>query len=165
VIAGLMLKWRRYLNKSFAVFMGLLFFGMDFMNTRFMGSTAHNVAFKSRLFVTLLFVLIAVGGIGMQVWFQRRIVSEFRYDGSMLQFRTIGIAEPQMRPLSHIAAIRDCRVKGATGISFAVPGPAEALSRILGEQFDHACESAPGRPGATLTQNCPRSGARDAYML
>jgi hypothetical protein len=40
------------------------------------------------------------------------MISEFQYDGSMLQFRTIGIAEPQMRPLGDIADIRGWLGKG-----------------------------------------------------
>lgn len=113
-IAGAMPKWRRYVHQSSSVFMCLVFGGIGYFNARFLASAAHTVPFRSRLFVTLLLILLAAGGIGLQLWYQRRIISDFRYDGCTLQFRTLGIQEPQMRPLNDISSIRDWRGKGGS---------------------------------------------------
>jgi hypothetical protein len=53
-----------------------------------------------------------VFAIASQVRFQRSLITEFRYDGSTIQFQTLGIQEAQMRPFSDIVAIRDWKGKG-----------------------------------------------------
>ena len=103
----------RYLHKSTSVFMCLLFGGMGLINARLMAAQ-HTVSDNGRLFVSFLFVLLAVGGIGVQSWFQRRMIAEFRYDGLTLEFRTIGIPEPQVRALADITLIREWRGKGGS---------------------------------------------------
>jgi hypothetical protein len=92
--------------------MSLVFGGMALMNGRPLISPVHTGPDKARLFVSFLFVLFAGFGIGSQVWFHRRMITEFRYDGSTLQFRTIGLQEPQFRPLADISSIREWRGKG-----------------------------------------------------
>ncbi len=61
VLTGVMPKWCRYLHKSTSVFMCLLFGGMGFITARLMAAP-HTVPDKARLFVSFLFVLLAVGG-------------------------------------------------------------------------------------------------------
>jgi hypothetical protein len=92
--------------------MFLVFGGMAFIDVRMMIAAAHAGPDRAIMFFSFLFMLIVGAAIGSQVWFHRRIISEFRYDGLTLQFRTIGIKEPQMRLLSHIKAIRDWKGRG-----------------------------------------------------
>lgn len=49
---------------------------------------------------------IAAFGVGAQLWFRNRLVTEFGYDGRALQFRTLGRAETA-RDLSEIAEVAD----------------------------------------------------------
>jgi hypothetical protein len=112
VITGVMPKWQLYLHKSAGVFMFLVFGGMGFMNVRLMIAGMHAGPNRAILFFSVLFVFFVVAAVTSQVWFHRRIISEFRYDGSSLQFRTIGTQEPQMRPLADIASIREWRGRG-----------------------------------------------------
>ena len=105
-------KWQLYLHKSAGAFMFLLFGGIGFMNVRLMIAGVYAGPNRAILFFSVLFVFFVVTAIVSQVWFHRRIITEFRYDGSTLQFRTVGIQEPQMRPLADIASIRDWKGKG-----------------------------------------------------
>jgi hypothetical protein len=50
--------------------------------------------------------------IGIQMWFQRRIVCEFDYDGRALQFQTLGIRQTQVRPLEDRAKVKDWSGRG-----------------------------------------------------
>ena len=90
----------------------LVFGGMAFIDVRMMIAAAHTGPDRAIMFFSFLFVLIVGTAVGSQVWFHRRIISEFRYDGSTLQFRTIGTQAPQMRPLANIASIREWRGRG-----------------------------------------------------
>jgi hypothetical protein len=105
-------KWQIYLHKSAGVFMFLVFSGMGFMNVRLMIAGVPAGPNRAILFFSVLFICFVVAAIVSQVWFHRRIISEFRYDGSALQFRTIGLQEPQFRPLADIASIREWNGKG-----------------------------------------------------
>jgi hypothetical protein len=109
VIAGAMPRWRRNLYKSVGGFMCLLFGGLGFAYARFLVPAAPD---KARLFAGLLFVLLMVAGIGSQIWFQRRIIAEFRYDGLTLQFQTLAIQQPQIRPRADLKSIGEWRGKG-----------------------------------------------------
>lgn len=46
------------------------------------------------------------------MWFQRRIVCEFDYDGRALQFQTLGTRQTQVRPLEDIAKVKDWNGRG-----------------------------------------------------
>jgi hypothetical protein len=50
----------------------------------------------------------------MQVWFRRRVVKEFNYDGSALRFSTLGTPETQTRAISEIAEIAEWQDRGGT---------------------------------------------------
>src|SRR5579864_1687227 len=105
-------RWQRYLHKFASGFMCLLFSGLGLLNLHLMIAEAHAGPDKARLFVSFLFVLFAGVAIKYQFFFLRTVISEFQYDGSTLQFRTLGTQEPQFLPLSDIASIRDWRGRG-----------------------------------------------------
>src|SRR5437870_3289276 len=69
---------------------------------------------KGLLLSSLAFVAIAVFSVGLQLWFWRRIVCEFNYDGRVLRFRTLGIPGMQSREMSDIADLRDWRGRGGS---------------------------------------------------
>src|SRR5258708_31284254 len=58
------------------------------------------------------FLVFICWAIAMQIRFQRRMVSEFSYDGFTFQFRTLGIRQAQTRPVSQIEVVRDWRGRG-----------------------------------------------------
>jgi hypothetical protein len=68
---------------------------------------------RGRLISGLVFVSLAIFSIGTQVWFQRRMISEFTYDGVTLRFRTLGDGQEQIRPVSEVAEVREWRSKGS----------------------------------------------------
>jgi hypothetical protein len=105
-------KWQIYLHKSAGVFMFLVFGGMGFMNVRLMIAGVHAGPNRAILLFSVLFIFFVVAATVSQVWFHRRIITEFRYDGSTLQFRTISLQEPQFRPVADIASIREWKGKG-----------------------------------------------------
>ncbi len=82
--------------------MCILFAGFGFLSTR---QTVPRIA-------GFLFVTMAAASIAMQLWFHRRIISEFAFDGRSFQFRTLGRSAPQTRELSEIAEVRDWRGRG-----------------------------------------------------
>jgi hypothetical protein len=92
--------------------MFLLFGGFGLFNGRMFLRVGEVQAQKGLLLFSLVFVAIASFGIGMQLWFRRRIVSEFNYDGHALRFRTPGMGEMQTRALSEIADLGEWRGRG-----------------------------------------------------
>jgi hypothetical protein len=57
--------------------------------------------------LTVLFVVIGAVAITGMVRYLRAIVSEFRYDGSTLRFRTVGSRKPLALPLRDIVPFRN----------------------------------------------------------
>lgn len=104
-------KWRRYFPRIACGFMCLLFASVGFLSARPLLAAAtaprHGI-----LIAILLFVAMAALSIGMQIWFHRRIISEFAFDGRSFQFRTLGLSRRQTRELSEIAEVRDWRGRG-----------------------------------------------------
>jgi hypothetical protein len=111
VIAGAMPKWRQYFHRFAGGFMCVWFAGLGVYSARtpFAAGTRPE---KARIIVSLIFMALATSAIVAQFWFQRRIVCEFTYDGSTLQFRTLGISQTQMRPLEDIAQVKEWRGRG-----------------------------------------------------
>jgi hypothetical protein len=92
--------------------MCILFGGFGLFNGRMLLRVGEVPAQKGLLLFGLVFVAVASFGIGMQIWFRRRIVNEFTYDGHALRFRTLGMAERQTRALSEIADLGKWRGRG-----------------------------------------------------
>ena len=67
---------------------------------------------KGILIASLLWLTMATVSIGLQLWFHRRVISEFTFDGRLFQFRTLGRSRQQTRELSEIVEVRDWRGRG-----------------------------------------------------
>lgn len=106
--SGAMPNWRRYFHRIACGFMCLLFVCLGILSVHFLATAPH----RGILIASLLFVTMAAVSIGMQLWFHRRIISEFAFDGRSFQFRTLGRSRRQTRELSDIAAVRDWRGRG-----------------------------------------------------
>lgn len=61
----------------------------------------------------LWFAFLAALSMGLQLWYHRRTIAEFTFDGSLLRFTTLGNAGTQTRALSEIVQVREWRGRGA----------------------------------------------------
>lgn len=67
---------------------------------------------KAPRILSILFLVFAIVAIIGMVGYLRSIISEFRYNGSNLAFRTVGNSSPQTVGLPDIISIREWRGKG-----------------------------------------------------
>jgi hypothetical protein len=110
-------KWRQYFYRFAGGLMCVLFAALGAGGARnpFAAGTRPD---KARIIVSLIFIAVAASAIAGQIWFQRRLVCEFDYDGPTLQFRTLGIPQTQMRPLAEITQVKDgAGEEGRSGIA------------------------------------------------
>jgi hypothetical protein len=110
-ISGAMSKWQQRSHTFACGFMCILFTAMGLLNLRILSQTALHGDIAPTVF-SLGFVIFVTWAIAMQFRFLRLIVSEFRYDGFMFEFRTIGIRQAQTKPISQIAAVKEWRGRG-----------------------------------------------------
>jgi hypothetical protein len=117
VISGIMPRWQRNIHALGFWVMCVSFAGIGLLSVRFLiqsvGSPAAEIPGARGLFLSgLVMTVLTLSGIGAQVWFRRRLVKEFSYDGSVLRFSTLGAPEAQTRNISEIAEIADWRGRG-----------------------------------------------------
>ena len=67
---------------------------------------------KGALGSTVALLAVAALAVSVQLWFRRRIITEFIYDESALRFRTLGIGEMQVRDVKEIAGLSEWRGRG-----------------------------------------------------
>jgi len=92
--------------------MCLGFGGFIIGSSRFAFQARQLLPNRTLLVFSAMFVAMALFGIGSQIWFRRRMISDFTYDAQALRYRTLGIAEMQMRTLWDIAKVRTWRGRG-----------------------------------------------------
>ena len=107
-ISGQLPKWRLYFHWGSCAFMCVLFAGFGLFNLHLMAAAPA----KSQRTVSVIFLAFAAVAVIGMLWYLRRIISEFGYDGSTLTFRTVGKREPQTLPRAEIESIREWRGKG-----------------------------------------------------
>jgi hypothetical protein len=112
MITGTMPKWRRYFHRIAGGFMGLFFIGFGLLGARNLFGAAGRVPTRGLVIASLLFIAWAAFLIGLNLWFGRRIITEFAFDGQWFSFRTLGASEMQRRGLPEIADVRDWRGRG-----------------------------------------------------
>ena len=109
-------KWRQRFYTIAGGFMCLLFAGFAFLAARPLLRPEANGPQRGLLIASSVYLAVALLSIGVQIWFHRRIISEFHFDGRSLRFRTLGISSMETRDVSEIARIRDWRGRsGALG--------------------------------------------------
>jgi hypothetical protein len=114
MISGEMPKWQRIVHRSGVGFMCVFFAGFGIWNVRLFLVNAAAGRARAQPIGSLLFAAMAVLSIGMQLWYQRRIITEFTFDGSALRFTTLGNSEAQTRALPEIVAVREWRGRGGS---------------------------------------------------
>lgn len=59
-----------------------------------------------------LFILLAIGVISMAMWYRRRIIREFQYDGVSLHYQTLAVPHMQSRFPHQLVVIREWAGRG-----------------------------------------------------
>ena len=108
MITGAMAKWRQFFHRAACAFMCLLFGGMVFLSFRALPTAPD----KPPRILSVLFVVFSAVAITGMLRHLRTIISEFRYDGSKLKFRTVGNTVPQAVGIPDIVSIREWRGRG-----------------------------------------------------
>jgi hypothetical protein len=103
-----MAKWRQCFHRAACGFVCLLFGGMGFLSLRILPTPPD----KPPRILSILFVVFAAVAITGMFRYLRTIISEFRYDGSKLRFRTVGNREPQTLHLTDIVSLREWKGRG-----------------------------------------------------
>lgn len=105
-------KWRRYFHAFAAGFMCVAFVCVGCVAVRGFFPSAAEPRTKGLFIAGAAMIAMVIFCIGGQVWFRRRMIAEFSFDGSALRFRTLGNPEMETRDLSQIAEVRDWRGRG-----------------------------------------------------
>jgi hypothetical protein len=103
MISGAMPKWRRNYHTIACGFMCLLFGGFGLLTLQPLFQSPH--LGKRLLIGSAVYAALAALGMATLLWFRRRIISEFMFDGHSLRFRTLGISRIAVRDLSEVAAV------------------------------------------------------------
>ena len=111
-ISGAMPKWRRYYFTIASGFICLLFAGFALMNARFLLPLTRTGNYRPVFVSSLVIAGVASFGVGAQLWYRRRMIDEFSFDGRALRFRTLGIPEMETRDISEITQLREWRGRG-----------------------------------------------------
>ena len=165
MIAGTMPKWQQYGHRAplvvVALFGALIWWG-------FHTASSHQSEGRNG-FATICLMVLGLSLIGSVLWFWKRLLKEFDYDGRTFRFNTLGSPEMQVRDLSAIEEVDDWTGRGGPlgfcirfrdgaklYLQYGVPNAA-----ALAERIRHDLGSAaPDRIAAKT-----RRPARLAFML
>ena len=108
MIAGTMPKWQQYGHRATLVIVAL--FGV-LMWWGFHTSPSHQSQGRNG-FATICLIVLSLSLIGVVLWFWKRLIKEFNYDGRTLTFNTVASPEIQMRDLSAIEEMGEWTGRG-----------------------------------------------------
>ena len=119
MIQGTMPKRPRIMHTLGFVFLCTVFAGVGLLSLSFLLQASQTPskakpAAPGLFLASFVMIAVSAAGIGAQIWFRRRIVSEFSYDGSALRFSTMGRPARHPRDDSEIADIGEWR--GRVGV-------------------------------------------------
>lgn len=161
MIAGTMPKWQQYSHRAPVVVVALLGVSMWWGFHTGPSRQPHG----NNHFAVILLVVLGLGLLGSGLWFQKKLIKEFSYDGRTLTFSTLANPETQIRDRSVIEEVVDWTGRGGPlGIcvrfrdgakfylSYSVPNAAAAAVRIRSDLGAFAPEkiAARGRPPVRL---------------
>jgi len=138
MIAGTMPKWQQYGHRAPAVvvaFMGVwMWWGFHMVPS--LQTRGHN-------YFAIIFLLALAFGVGSIIWFWKKLIKEFSYDGRTLTFNTLANPGTQVQDLSAVERVADWTGRGGTiGLSikfrngpkvylhYGVPNAAAAAAQI-----------------------------------
>ena len=112
MISGVMPRRRQIFHACVATFMFLVFAGAAAVNAELLLPSHQPPVSPAMRVVAALFILLAIGVIAAQIWFRRRIIREFQYDGTTLHYKTLSLTESHSRFPSQLLAIREWAGRG-----------------------------------------------------
>jgi hypothetical protein len=112
MISGVMPRRKQIFHVCVAAFLFSVFAGAAFVNAQLLLPSHKPPVDPLLRAIAFLFILLAVGVIAMQVWYRRRIIREFSYDGATLHYQTLSRAEAHSRFPAQLVAIRDWAGRG-----------------------------------------------------
>ena len=101
-------RWRQYFHRFACAVMCLLIGGVGVVSLRLLRDAPD----RAPRIIAILFLVFAAAAITGLVRYLQQIISEFRYDGSRLVFRTVGNPAPRAIGLSDIVSIQEWRGRG-----------------------------------------------------
>jgi hypothetical protein len=101
MIAGTMAKWQRYGHRAPLVIVALL---GAFLWWGFHTAPSHQ-ALERNGFAIVCLIVLGLSLIGGVLWFWKRLIKEFNYDGRTFTFNTLASPEMQVRDLSAIEGV------------------------------------------------------------
>jgi hypothetical protein len=112
MISGVMPKRKQIFHVCVAAFIFSVFAAAAFVNGQLL-LPSHKPPVEPLLrIVSCLFILLAIFIIAMQVWFRRRIIREFSYDGATLHYQTLSRWHAHSRFPSQLREIREWAGRG-----------------------------------------------------
>ena len=108
MIAGAMPKWQQYSHRS-PVVMVILFGALIWWGVH--SAPSHQPQGHNVWAITWMIVL-GLGFIGSGIWFWKRLIKEFNYDGRTFTFNTLANSEPQVRDVSAIEEVGEWTGRG-----------------------------------------------------
>jgi hypothetical protein len=112
MISGVMPSHRQTFHMCVAGFVYSVFSGAALVNAQILLPTHRPPADTLMQVVAVLFIVLAIGIIVLQTWFRRRVIRQFRYDGTTLHYITLGSTQTQSRLPSQLVAIREWAGRG-----------------------------------------------------
>ena len=112
MISGVMPKRKQIFHICVATFIVIVFTGAALVNAEFLLPSHRPPVETLWRVIAFLFILLAIAIISMQVWFRRRIIREFRYDGATLHYQTLSRFAEHSRFPAQLVAIRDWAGRG-----------------------------------------------------
>jgi hypothetical protein len=112
MISGVMSRRKQLFHACVGVVLFLVFTGAAAVNAGLLLPSHKPPVSPAMRVIALLFILLAIGVIALQVWFRRRIIREFEYDGTTLHYRTLSLTESHSRFPSQLLAIREWAGRG-----------------------------------------------------
>lgn len=95
MITGVMPKRKQFFHACVSAFIFVIFAGAGLVNGEMILPSHRPPVSDALKVIGFLFILLAMGVIAMTLWYRRRIIREFQYDGTTLHYQTL--AEPHMQ--------------------------------------------------------------------
>ena len=122
MISGTMPKRKQLFHTCVAAFIFVIFASAALVNGEMILPSHRPPVSDALRVIGFLFILLAIGVISMAMWYRRRIIREFQYDGITLHYQTLTIRHMQSRfPAPACGDSRVGRPRRADGLPTHLP--------------------------------------------
>ncbi len=112
MISGTMPKRKQLFHTCVAAFIFVIFASAALVNGEMILPSHRPPVSDALRVIGFLFILLAIGVISMAMWYRRRIIREFQYDGITLHYQTLTIRHMQSRFPHQLVVIREWAGRG-----------------------------------------------------